>query len=167
MKAKLTARTIVIFLILAINIGCDQVSKSIVRNHMAYNEQINVVQHYLILIKVENTGAFLSLGNSYPKPLKLLIMIILPLVALGFGIVYLLTNRSLSRLTTLGVCFMIGGGIGNIFDRMVYGSVTDFLHIDFVIFHTGIFNLADVSLMTGIFLFLVEYFLQHRTAKQP
>src|SRR6266542_355375 len=154
MKAKSTTRTIVIFLILALNIGCDQVSKSIVRNHMAYNEQINVVQHYLILIKVENTWAFLSLGNSYPKPLKLLIMIILPLLALGFGIVYLLTNRNLSRLITLGVCFMIGGGIGNIYDRMVYGSVTDFLHIDFVVFHTGIFNLADVSLMTGIFLFL-------------
>lgn len=167
MKAKLTVRTIAIFLILTLNIGCDQVSKSIARSNLTYNEQVNVVQQYLVLIKVENTGAFLSLGNSYPKPLKLLIMIILPLVALGYGVVYLLTNKSLTKLTTLAICFMIGGGIGNIYDRMVYGSVTDFLHIDFVIFHTGIFNLADVSLMTGIFLFLVEYFLQHRTAKQP
>ena len=54
--------------------------------------------------------------------------------------------------------FAIGGGIGNIYDRVVHGSVTDFLHIDLVIFQTGIFNMADVSLMVGMGLFLIQSF---------
>lgn len=166
MKSKNLVRTTVILLILALNISCDQVSKSIARHNLVYNEQVNVVKTYLVLIKVENTGAFLSMGNSYPKPIKLLVMIILPIVALGYGMVYMLTNKKLTTLTTLAICFMIGGGIGNIYDRTVYGSVTDFLHMDFGFFRTGIFNLADVSLMCGIFLFLVEYYIQYKATKQ-
>jgi signal peptidase II len=55
----------------------------------------------------------------------------------------------------IGISFIIGGGIGNIFDRIVHGSVTDFLHIDMGIFKTGIFNLADVSIMFGTACILV------------
>ncbi len=47
--------------------------------------------------------------------------------------------------------FIIGGGIGNLYDRILYGSVTDFLHMDFQLFRTGIFNMADVSIMIGVF----------------
>ena len=64
-----------------------------------------------------------------------------------------------------GICFLIGGGIGNIYDRIVYGSVTDFFHIDFVIFKTGIFNVADMSIMTGIGLLLLQSFKQKIKAK--
>ena len=66
----------------------------------------------------------------------------------------------------IGVCFLIGGGIGNIYDRIVYGSVTDFLHMDFVLFKTGIFNMADVSIMTGIGLLLLQTLLAKKEEKQ-
>ena len=56
----------------------------------------------------------------------------------------------------IGMCFLIGGGIGNIIDRLLYGSVTDFLHIDFGLFRTGIFNLADVSIMVGIGILIIN-----------
>ena len=56
----------------------------------------------------------------------------------------------------IGMCFLIGGGIGNIIDRLLYGSVTDFLHIDFGLFRTGIFNLADVSIMIGIGILIIN-----------
>lgn len=68
----------------------------------------------------------------------------------------------------IGVCFLIGGGIGNIYDRIVYGSVTDFLHMDFVLFKTGIFNMADVSIMTGIGLLLLQTLLaKKKKSKSP
>ncbi len=62
--------------------------------------------------------------------------------------------------------FLIGGGIGNIYDRIVYGSVTDFLHMDFVLFRTGIFNLADVSIMVGIGLLLLQNLTAAKIKKQ-
>ena len=61
----------------------------------------------------------------------------------------------------IGLCFVIGGGVGNLFDRMVYGSVTDFLYLKFGVFQTGIFNMADVSIMTGmLFSFFFNFSLE-------
>ncbi|MCY1383789.1 Lipoprotein signal peptidase [compost metagenome] len=59
-----------------------------------------------------------------------------------------------------GICCLIGGGIGNVYDRIVYGSVTDFMHIDFVLFKTGIFNIADISIMTGVSIMFVHTFFK-------
>lgn len=116
----------------------------------------------MTLTKIENTGAFLSLGDSLPQPIKMLLLTFLPIVVLGLVLVYLMTKKNSSNLTILGICFIAGGGIGNIYDRAMYGSVTDFLHIDFVVFQTGIFNMADVSIMTGVFIILVESYFNWR-----
>jgi signal peptidase II len=60
----------------------------------------------------------------------------------------------------IGLCFVIGGGVGNLFDRILYGSVTDFLYVKFGIFQTGIFNMADVSIMAGLFIILLQVFMK-------
>ncbi len=155
MKTKVL-RALAIFGILVVNIGCDQISKSIVRQQVDYHEQIALVNNYLTITKVENSGAFLSLGDSLPGPLRFALLSLLPLVVLGFGLGFLFTKTNLSNVTLFGFAFVIGGGIGNIYDRLVYGSVTDFLHIDFGIFQTGIFNMADVSIFTGMFIVLAN-----------
>ncbi len=156
MKAKQILRTLLIVTMLSSNIGCDQISKSIVRQRINYNEQIGLMNNYVTLTRIENTGAFLSLGNSLPQPIRVLLLTILPLCVLGLTLIYLLTKRNLSNLTIVGICFVVGGGFGNIYDRIIYGSVTDFLRIDFLIFQTGIFNMADVSIVTGIFILLLN-----------
>src|SRR5688572_11441399 len=159
MNNKTILRAIIIFTILAINVGCDQISKSIVRNRIESHEQISVVDNYFTLMRVENTGAFLSLGNSLPRVVRFIFLSLLPLAILGFGIGYLFTKKNLSKSMLLGFAFVIGGGIGNLYDRLVHGSVTDFMHIDFVIFQTGIFNMADVSIMTGMAIVIIGSFV--------
>ncbi len=161
MKANRIARTLAIVVILILNIGCDQISKNIARQNIDYNEQISLMDDYLILTKVENSGAFLSVGHSLPQPLKSLLLTVLPSTILVFALLYLLTKKGMSNVVVTGICFVIGGGFGNLYDRIVHGSVTDFLHIDFVLFRTGIFNMADVSIMTGMFLILLDsYFFK-------
>jgi signal peptidase II len=166
MNTKRIVRNLIIIMLLGTTIGCDQVSKIIVRNHVAEYERIGLIAHYFTLTKVENTGAFLSLGQTLPPPLKLLLLVILPLLALGFSLVYLFFKTTLSSRRMVGICFIIGGGIGNIYDRMAYGSVTDFLHIDLGIVQTGIFNIADVAVMAGIILLFLETTLE-RTKVNP
>ena len=158
MKVKRVLRTLAIVIILISNVGCDQISKNIVRKRIHYNEEISLMNNYLTLTKIENKGAFFSLGHSLPQPVKLLLLTILPMVALGLAFIYLLTKKNLTNMAIIGICFIIGGGAGNIYDRLVYGSVTDFLHIDFVIFQTAIFNMADVSIMTGVFVIVLDTF---------
>lgn len=156
MKVKSVLRTLAIFLALIMNVGCDQISKNIVRQRIDYDERIGLVNDYLTLTKIENRGALLGLGQSLPQPVKVLLLTVLPLASLGLALLYLLANRNLSKSMVVSICFIIGGGIGNIYDRLIYGSVTDFLHIDFVLFETAIFNLADVSIFTGVLVILFD-----------
>jgi signal peptidase II len=131
------------------NVGCDQFSKSLVREKVSYYERIDIIPDTFTLTKVENTGAFLSLGNSLNPLAKSVLLIYLPALALLVMLAYILRQQEGSTIVILGLCFMAGGGIGNLLDRIIYGSVTDFLHLDFGFFQTGIFNLADVSIMIG------------------
>jgi signal peptidase II len=134
-------------MIVGVNIGCDQVSKNIVRKNVYFYDNIQLLGKHLTLTKVENSGAFLSLGATLPDFAKTLFLLTLPVIALILGLVFLLFKSDLSNQKLVGLCFIIGGGIGNLFDRWQYGSVTDFLHIQVGIFQTGIFNLADVSII--------------------
>lgn len=162
MKTNSLYRNLLIFLLLILNVGCDQVSKHIVRKNIDYHERIAMLGDRLTLTKVENSGAFLSAGVSLSAPLKIVLLTVVPVAVLLLGLVYVLRKKELSLLTVTGICFAIGGGLGNIYDRIRYGSVTDFLHIDFGIFQTGVFNAADMSVMMGVFLILIEAWRERR-----
>lgn len=157
-------RYVLILFLLTANISCDQISKTIIREKMFSHEEINVFSDYFKLIKVENTGAFLSLGNTIPQPFKSLILSFLPLLFLAIAGVYVFTKKTLSLSRVIAISFVIGGGVGNIYDRLVHGSVTDFLHIDLGIVRTGIFNMADVSIMVGMVMLLIESFIVQNKA---
>ncbi len=139
-----------VLLLVCFNASCDQVTKNLVRDRVVYQEEISLISHNLIITKVENTGAFLSLGADWDPRLKQLLLLYLPALAMCMvlGAVLLLGTKVQDRML-LGICCMLGGGLGNLIDRWRYGSVTDFLHLDLPIFRTGIFNLADVSIMLG------------------
>ncbi|MFC2123579.1 signal peptidase II [Bacteroidota bacterium] len=148
-------RTLFILSLIIMNIGCDQYSKSVVRERLEYNEMIEVLSDHVILTKVENAGAFLGMGSSMHPILRSIFLLIIPAIALIILLVSILVRTGLDKGIIIGLSFIIGGGIGNIFDRIVYGTVTDFLHIDLGFVGTGIFNMADVSVMIGTILILL------------
>lgn len=166
MSGKHIIRTLIILAILGTNVSCDQISKHLVRQSVGEFEQISVIKNYVTLMKVENTGAFLSVGSTLPQPFKFIILSLLPVIVLALAFMFVLTQKKLSRLSVLAICFVVGGGIGNIYDRLVHGSVTDFLHIDFVIFETGVFNMADVSVMMGMAFIIIDSYIK-RKATEP
>ncbi len=152
-------RIIIILLIVFANIGCDQVSKKIARESIQPGDKIEVLNDNLFLMNVENSGAFLSAGANLPKVIKDILLLVLPLVMLIGALIYLFVQKNLPKLGMIGWSFVIGGGIGNMYDRIKFGSVTDFLFIDLGgIFRTGVFNMADVSIMVGMG-FLILYFI--------
>jgi len=160
MNSKRLIRTIVILLVLAFNIGCDQVSKSMVRAKVRPYEKIGFLYNHITLQHVENTGAFLSMGDNLSGILRMLLLNVLPLIAIIAGLVYILIKPDMKSIPLLGIIMIIGGGFGNIYDRIAHGSVTDFFHINFIIFQTGIFNIADMSIMAGMFIILIYSWLR-------
>jgi len=167
MKSSKIIRPLVILLILAFNIGCDQVTKSIARKNLHYYDYKHFFYDHIQLTRVQNTGAFLSLGDSSSGWVKMVFLNILPLLAVIIGLVYILVKTNIDRITVLGIILIIGGGFGNVYDRLAHGSVTDFMHIDFVIFQTGIFNVADMSIMAGTILILLHAWLKQEPKDTP
>lgn len=163
---KTVYRAMVILVVLALNIGCDQVSKSIVRKKLSYEQPISFIHDHFTLIKIENTGAFLSVGDTLGKPYRFILLTLLPVLSLLAGVIFLIAQKNFTKLILAGMICVIGGGIGNIYDRIAYGSVTDFMHIRFGIFQTGIFNVADVSIMIGIGLILLDALVKKMEEKK-
>jgi signal peptidase II len=166
MNRKGILRILGIVLILVVSIGLDRVTKIYVREHIHISDNIFVIKNFFTILHAENTGAFLSLGDSLQNPWKFILLSLLPLLALAFGVFYVMLKPSIGKLTTTGIVLVIAGGAGNLYDRMLYGSVTDFMHMNFKIFQTGVFNVADVSIMTGMGLILLESWQKDRDAKR-
>ncbi|MEP5254458.1 signal peptidase II [Winogradskyella rapida] len=150
-------RNLFITLLIIFNIAIDQISKVIVRTTMIRGSkgQINVIKDYFQLIWVENKGAFLGMGSDMNPTLRLLFLLILPTLVLGYVVYYILKTKSLDQLSLIAFCCIVGGGIANVFDRIVFGQVTDFFYINLGgVFRTGIFNVADLSVTTGMIMLL-------------
>jgi len=152
-------RNLLITTLVFLSITLDQISKIWVRNNFEGYIEHNIIGDVFTLIKVENTGAFLGMGSELSETLRVLLLIVLPVIVLVGITIYTYIDKSLDKTSIIGFSLIIGGGIGNIFDRIVYGSVTDFLYLNFGgVLKTGIFNIADLSVTTGMILILISSF---------
>jgi len=166
-QVNMLVRSMLILLLVALNMGCDQLSKKVVRQELSYTDNIKIFTEHITLMKVENSGAFLSIGTALPVAVKFTLLTLLPVLVLAAAMYGLLVKAHIPKLVVIGTACLIGGGLGNLFDRLRYGSVTDFLHIDFGIFQTGVFNFADVSIMIGISLILLQAYVLNNHRKAP
>ena len=145
--------------IITLSIALDQLSKIWVRNNFENYIETSIIGNVFTLIKVENTGAFLGMGSELSEIPRILLLIILPVIVLISITTYTFLEKTLDKFSVIGFSLIIAGGTANIFDRIVYGSVTDFLYLNFgSIFKTGIFNIADLSVTTGMILILISSF---------
>lgn len=160
---KLSRRSVFTIIIIVLNIVIDQISKFWVRANVT--SETKLIGNYFTLHNVENEGAFLGMGSDLNPTIKLIVLLILPIVVLGFVLRYVFKDKSIDKLSLIGFSCIIGGGFANIYDRMLYGSVTDFFHIDLGgVFKTGIFNIADLSVTTGMIMIITASFI-YRKAK--
>ncbi len=156
MKNKLTILMLMLF-VLGANIFCDQITKIYARNNFQGNETIKVIGNFFQIRYAENNGAFLSLGNNLPQPLKNIVMIILPLCIIASVLIYIYM-KNIPLAENILICCILGGGISNLTDRIIFdGYVTDFLYFEIWKLHTGILNVADISVTFGALFLLILY----------
>src|SRR5690606_36894961 len=151
-------KKIIVVSLVLLNVGCDQISKSIVRNNVEFYETTEIINDRFILTKVENTGAFLGFGSNLHPVIKDIFLLAIPAIALLGMLAYLLFKTNLNRYYLIGFSFIVGGGIGNVYDRIFHGSEIYFMHIDFFLFRTVIFNMAYVYAMV-VYIYILIYSL--------
>ncbi|MDD7885554.1 signal peptidase II [Flavivirga sp. 57AJ16] len=169
---KLSKRSIYIILVIILTIAVDQISKVLVRTHIEARTEINpgerisLIGNAFLMMNVENTGAFLGMGSDLNPTLRIILLLILPIVVLGFVLRYIFKDKSLDNASLFAFASIVGGGFANVYDRIVYGSVTDFLFIDLGgIFRTGIFNMADLSVTTGMIILVIVSFKKKKNSE--
>ncbi|ULC59350.1 signal peptidase II [Flaviramulus sp. BrNp1-15] len=168
---KLSKRSIFIALVIILTIATDQISKVIVRANIDLRTEINpgeripLIGEAFIMMNVENEGAFLGMGSELNETLRVILLLILPILVLGFVLRHILKDKSLDNWSLFAFSSIIGGGIANVFDRIAFGKVTDFLFIDLGgVFKTGIFNLADLSVTTGMIILVITSLKKKKVA---
>ncbi len=158
-------RNFFILSLIIFNIIIDQISKYVVRAKVDPYFESPIIGDYFTLTNVENAGAFLGMGSDLNPTLRVLLLLVLPVIVLGLVVFHVFRDKELDRMSLIGFCCIIGGGFANVLERFRFGSVTDFLHIDLGgIFKTGIFNLADVSVTTGLIMLLIASFVLKKKA---
>src|SRR5262245_36957666 len=137
-----------------VTIGCDRMTKHVATATLAGSPDRSYLGDTVRLGYAENTGGVLSIGEGLPPAARTG-----PLtVATGGGraaLAILVARRQWNGVAALGVALFVAGGASNWFDRLVSGSVVDFLNVGVGPLRTGIFNVADVAIMLGVALFAI------------
>jgi len=159
-------RFYLVLLVIATSVGCDQVSKDIARSNLKFAPPMSYLGNTFRLQYAENSGAFLSLGSGLSETARTYLFTFVSgglLVGLLF---YILVNRQFSRRQVIALSLILGGGSGNLIDRILNdGHVIDFMNMGIGSLRTGIFNVADVLIMSGMGLVILFSYLER--AMQP
>lgn len=130
------------FALSAILLGVDQAIKQAVRS-IPEGMVFFRVSPFFELERVTNTGAAFSLFSSMQR-----IVVALTAALMVFLCVYLAREKTLSTPARLAVSGLIGGGMGNLIDRILFGGVTDYIKLLFM--HFPIFNFADICVTLSV-----------------
>ena len=137
----------------------DIVSKNFIQNKMIYGEQVEITS-FLSLVHFQNTGAafsFLSDQGGWQR----YFLIAISLLAVLY-IPWLINQYKKNILIVIGLLLILGGAIGNLYDRISYGYVIDFIYLHFAEFYWPAFNVADSAISLGVLLFLYGSFKSYK-----
>lgn len=140
----------------------DQLTKALVRRDLMLHESRTIVPGFLDFTHVRNTGAAFGLLNDIEFPFKPLVMTLVALGALAAIAAYAVALGPAERLARAGLALILGGAVGNLIDRGLYGYVLDFVDVYYRGVHFWAFNVADAAITTGAALVLLEVIFSGR-----
>jgi len=155
---KKLQRILLVFFIVLVNIGCDQKTKIIAQESLTDYRVTSYMNDFFRIQYAENTGAFLSWGSDLPESFHFILLKVIPIIMLIGMLGFTLFAKSVNSWQAIGMSFIVGGGLSNLYDRINYGMVVDFMNMGFGSLRTGIFNFADVAIMVGMGILIAANF---------
>lgn len=137
-------------------VAVDQLTKAIVRAMLPLHTSVTVVPGLVDFTHVRNTGAAFGILNSSDFPFKTVLIAIIATAALiGVG-VYAASLAHHQVVARIGLALIIGGAAGNLLDRLVVGSVVDFVDVYWRTYHFWAFNVADSAITVGVGIMMLD-----------
>jgi signal peptidase II len=153
------------FVLSALVFFLDQLSKQMVQQQMQLFESIEVMG-FFNLYYVHNYGAAFSFLSDQSGWQRWFFSIVTTVISLGI-IVWISRLNKTQTLLIIALTLVLGGALGNLYDRLMYGYVIDFIDWYVNSYHWPAFNIADASISLGAALLILDTFLNPETDKSP
>jgi len=144
------------FLIALIVILLDRLTKWWIANTIAVGNTVPVLPGFFRLTHVQNRGAAFGLFDDSPTQFKIGALILFSIIALVVVTVLLWKNSHEFTVTGVGLSLVLGGAVGNLWDRLFTHHVVDFLDFYIGPYHWPAFNVADAAIVSGAILLVSE-----------
>jgi len=134
----------------------DQVTKALVRATLPLHESRNIIPGLVDFTHVRNTGAAFGILNAVDFPFKTVVIALVATAALvGVGM-YAASLAHHQFIARVGLALIIGGAAGNLLDRVIVGSVVDFVDVYWHNWHFWAFNVADSAISVGVAVMILD-----------
>jgi signal peptidase II len=134
----------------------DRMSKWAITQTIPLEDAVNIIPGFFRLTHLENTGAAFSLFADSSSPFRTTLLITFSVAALAVVSVLLWKDRTVFHSGTLALSLILGGAVGNLWDRVSDGKVTDFLDFYIGTHHWPPFNVADSAIVVGALLLFLR-----------
>jgi signal peptidase II len=138
-------------------IASDRLTKSLIAKRIDLGDAVTVIPHVFRISHVENQGAAFSLFDNSGSPTRVRWMLFVFSLVAALAVLFFLLRlgRRLSA-TGIALALILGGALGNAYDRWRFGFVVDFLEVHIIHYHWPDFNIADSAIVIGGLLLLLD-----------
>jgi len=143
-------------LLVAATIALDRWSKVLIQKRFDLNESISLIDGFFNITYVRNTGVAFGIFDPLSLPAKSVLLSVFTAFAAVIVITYSVRSPLRNRLLQVALALVLGGALGNLYDRLAYGYVVDFLEFYVGSFHWPSFNIADSAISVGVALLALE-----------
>lgn len=137
-------------------VALDRVTKMLIEQRVGYLDTLRVIPGFFDIIRSENRGVAFGLFNDSTSEWRTTLLVLGSLIAVVAVSFLLWKPARLERLTRWGLALVLGGAAGNVFDRIVWGRVTDFLLFYIGRYQWPAFNVADSAIVVGSALLAID-----------
>ncbi|MGA2268462.1 MAG: signal peptidase II [Bryobacteraceae bacterium] len=142
----------------------DRLTKWIIETRVSWADTCRVIPGFFDIVRSQNRGVAFGLFNESTSEWRTGLLVLLSTVAVVVVSVALWRAPRLDRLSLWGLALILGGAGGNVFDRILWGRVTDFLDFHAGDYHWPAFNMADSAIVVGSGLLLIDLLRPKRQA---
>jgi len=137
-------------------VAVDQATKAMVRAAVPLHESVTIIPGFVDFTHVLNSGAAFGILNGADFPFKTVLIAVIAMAALvGVG-TYAASLSHHQLIARLGLALIIGGAAGNLIDRVLAGSVVDFVDVYWRAHHFWAFNVADSAISVGVAIMILD-----------
>lgn len=137
----------------------DQLVKGLIKTLFSLHESVIVIKDFFSLTYVQNTGAAFSIlsGNR-------ILLIAMGVLSIALIYLFFIRNTKLDKIETVAYSLLLGGIIGNLIDRIIFGYVIDYFDFLIINYSFPVFNLADTFIVISIALIFIMQIRSEKNA---